>query len=45
MPHIVVKLWPGPTEEQKRLFAERIVAEAVRTLKIGEESFSVADLP
>jgi len=25
MPHIIVKLWPGRTEEQKRQLAEKIV--------------------
>jgi 4-oxalocrotonate tautomerase len=42
MPHIVVKLWPGKTEEQKALFAERIVKDAMEFLGSKEDSLSVA---
>jgi 4-oxalocrotonate tautomerase len=42
MPHVIVKMWPGPAEEQKRRLAERIVKDVMETLKTGEESISVA---
>ncbi len=42
MPHIIVKLWPGKSEEQKRLFAERIVSAGVELLGKDEGAFSVA---
>jgi 4-oxalocrotonate tautomerase len=42
MPHIIVKLWPGKTDEQKRQLTEKIVANAMQVLNYGEESFSVA---
>ena len=42
MPHVVVKLYPGPSEQQKAQLAERIVEDIVSTLNIGERSVSVA---
>jgi 4-oxalocrotonate tautomerase len=42
MPHVIVKMWPGPSEEQKRRLAERIVKDVMETLDTGEESISVA---
>jgi len=39
MPHITVKLWPGKSEKQKALLAERIVKDAMEVLGYGEESF------
>jgi 4-oxalocrotonate tautomerase len=42
MPHIIIKLWPGKTEEQKKLFAERIVKDAMEILGSKESSMSVA---
>jgi 4-oxalocrotonate tautomerase len=42
MPHIIVKLWPGKSEQQKRRLAEAIVNDVVRILSYGEESVSVA---
>lgn len=42
MPHIIVKLWPGKTEEQKKQLANRITADVMDILKYGEESVSVA---
>lgn len=42
MPHVIVKLWPGPSEQQKRGLAVRIVEDVVATLKLGEDSVSVA---
>ncbi len=42
MPHVVVKLWPGKTEAQKRRLAERITEDVMEVLGYGEESVSVA---
>lgn len=32
MPHVVVKVWPGHSEEEKKALAEGIVEEAVKHL-------------
>jgi 4-oxalocrotonate tautomerase len=42
MPHITVKLWPGPSEKQKARLAEQIVEDVVATLNTSEDSVSVA---
>ena len=42
MPHVIVKLWPGQSEAQKRRLAERIVQDVMEVLGHGEESVSVA---
>lgn len=42
MPHVIVKLWPGKTEKQKRQLAERISQAVMDVLDSGEESVSVA---
>ena len=42
MPHVTVKLWPGPSEEQKARLAAAITREVTETLGLGEESVSVA---
>ena len=42
MPHVVVKLWPGKTEQQKTRLAEEIVKDVINVLNYGEESVSVA---
>ena len=42
MPHVIVKLWPGKTEEQKRRLAEAIAKNVMDVLDYGEESVSVA---
>jgi 4-oxalocrotonate tautomerase len=42
MPHVIVKLWPGPTEQQKTQLADKIVKSLVKTIGTGEESVSVA---
>jgi 4-oxalocrotonate tautomerase len=42
MPHVIVKLWPGPTEKQKTQLADKIVKSLVETIGTGEESVSVA---
>jgi len=42
MPHVIVKLWPGKSEQQKRRLAEAIVKDVMNVLNYGEESVSVA---
>jgi 4-oxalocrotonate tautomerase len=42
MPHVIVKLWPGKSEKQKKRLAEEITQSVMRTLAYGEESVSVA---
>jgi len=42
MPHVIIKLWPGKTEQQKARLAEKIVKDVMDVLDYGEESVSVA---
>jgi len=42
MPHVIVKLWPGRSEQQKIQLAEEIVKDVVDIMECGEESISVA---
>ena len=42
MPHVVVKLWPGKSEQQKNRLAEEITKDVMSILNYGEESVSVA---
>lgn len=42
MPHIIVKLYPGRTEEQKRRLAEEIAKDVVAIANCEETSVSVA---
>lgn len=42
MPHVIVKLWPGKTEEQKAHLAEAITRSITEILDYGEHSVSVA---
>jgi 4-oxalocrotonate tautomerase len=42
MPHLIVKLWPGKTEQQKTRLAEQITEAVTDTLGYGDESVSVA---
>ncbi len=42
MPHIIVKLWPGKSEQQKTQLAEAITKDVMNSLHYGEESVSVA---
>ena len=41
MPHIIVKLWPGKSERQKKALAEAVTKAVMSTLNYGEESVSV----
>lgn len=42
MPHVIVKLWPGQSESQKKRLAEAITRDVMDVLGYGEESVSVA---
>ena len=42
MPHIIVKLYPGRSEQQKTRLAEEIVKDVVAIAKCDEKSVSVA---
>jgi 4-oxalocrotonate tautomerase len=42
MPHVIVKLWPGKSEEQKVRLSEEIVKDVMNILNSKEESVSVA---
>ena len=42
MPHVIVKLWPGKAEQQKRRLAEAITKDVMEILHYGDESVSVA---
>jgi 4-oxalocrotonate tautomerase len=42
MPHVIVKLWPGKSEQQKQTLADQITSSVISTLDYGEESVSVA---
>ena len=41
MPHVIVKLWPGKSEQQKGRLAEKIANDVMEVLNYGEESVSV----
>lgn len=41
MPHVIVKLWPGKSEAQKRELPEAIVRDVTRILNYGDESVSI----
>lgn len=42
MPHISVKCYPGRTEEQKRILAQRITNDVMEVLDCPEKSVSVS---
>jgi len=41
MPHVIVKLWPGKSERQKKKLADEVTKVVMSTLNYGEESVSV----
>jgi len=41
MPHVIVKMWPGKSEQQKQRLADAITRNVVEVLGYGEESVSV----
>ncbi len=42
MPHVIVKLWPGNSEQQKSRLADAITRDVIDVLGFGEESVSVS---
>jgi 4-oxalocrotonate tautomerase len=42
MPHVIVKLWPGKSEQQKQRLADKIAKDVMNVLNYREESVSVA---
>jgi 4-oxalocrotonate tautomerase len=42
MPHVIVKLYPGRTEDQKNPLAEAITKDLMAIIKCEEKSVSVA---
>ncbi len=42
MPHVIVKLYPGRTEDQKQRLAEAITKDVMTIAKCEEKSVSVA---
>ncbi len=42
MPHVIVKLYPGRTEEQKKRLAEEIARDVAEIATCAEKSVSVA---
>jgi 4-oxalocrotonate tautomerase len=41
MPHVIIKLWPGKSEQQKQKLANTITKAIGEALHCGEESISV----
>ena len=42
MPHVIVKLWPGKSEQQKEKLAGDITRAVMTVLNYGEDAVSVA---
>ena len=42
MPHVVVKLWPGKSEQEKQRLADAITRNVMEILHSGADSVSVA---
>ena len=42
MPHVIIKLFPGRSEEQKIRLAEEIAKDVAAIAKCGEKTISVA---
>ena len=42
MPHVIVKLWPGKSEQQKQKLADGVTKAVMTSLGYGEESVSVS---
>src|SRR5438045_2280311 len=38
MPHVIVKLWPGKSEQQKRRLTDAIVKDVMNVLNYGDEA-------
>jgi 4-oxalocrotonate tautomerase len=42
MPHVIVKMYPGRSEQQKMRLAEAIVKDVMAITNVGNEAVSVA---
>lgn len=42
MPHVIVKLWPGKSEQVKAKLARQLLEDVMRLTNSAEESVSVA---
>jgi 4-oxalocrotonate tautomerase len=42
MPHVIVKLWPGKTKQQKEKLVKAIVKDVTSALNYDDDSVSVA---
>ena len=42
MPHVIVKLWPGKSQDQKQRLTETITQGVMDALGYGDEAVSVA---
>ncbi|HMD66061.1 MAG TPA: tautomerase family protein [Stellaceae bacterium] len=42
MPHVIVKMYPGRSEQQKAQLTEAIVKDVMAIAKVGDEAVSVA---
>lgn len=42
MPHIIVKLWPGRNEEDKKALAERMAKSMTEVMGIPDKNISVS---
>jgi 4-oxalocrotonate tautomerase len=41
MPHVIVKLWPGKSEQEKARLAGKIAKDVMDVFNYGEESVSI----
>jgi 4-oxalocrotonate tautomerase len=42
VPHVIVKLWPGKSDQQKRRLSEAIVRDVTGIFHYGDEAVSVS---
>ena len=42
MPHVIIKLWPGRTVDQKRALAYKVAAALKDAIQVPESSISIA---
>jgi 4-oxalocrotonate tautomerase len=41
MPHVIVKLYPGRTEEQKSKLVEKLTQAVIESINVPEDSISI----
>lgn len=41
MPHVIVKLWPGKSDEAKQRLADRIAKDVMEVMNYGADAVSV----